>query len=63
VPRGALHHFQNAHTGDAVVVSTLTPGSIGKAYFEEIAAVVNAGGPPDMAKVKEVMQRHGLVPV
>jgi quercetin dioxygenase-like cupin family protein len=63
VPRGAVHHFQNAHTGDAVVLSTLTPGSIGKTYFEEIAAVVNAGGPPDMARVKEVMQRHGLVPV
>jgi hypothetical protein len=44
-------------------LSTLTPGSIGKTYFEEMAAVVNAGGPPDMARVKEVMQRHGLVPV
>src|SRR6202171_1182347 len=63
VPRGDVHHFLDAHTGHAVVLSTLTPGSIGKTYFEEIAAVVNAGGPSDMARVKEVMQRHGLVPV
>ena len=30
-------------------------------YFEDIAAVVNAGGPPDMAKVKAVMDKYGLV--
>jgi hypothetical protein len=44
------------------VLSVLTPGSIGTAYFEEMADVVNAGGPPDLAKVKDVMLRHGLVP-
>jgi quercetin dioxygenase-like cupin family protein len=62
VPRGAVHHFQNRHPGEARVVSVLTPGSIGRAYFEELAPVVNAGGPPDLARVKDIMQRHGLVP-
>jgi quercetin dioxygenase-like cupin family protein len=62
VPRGAVHGFTNEHPGDARVLVTLTPGSIGKGYFEEIAAVVNAGGPPDMAKVKAVMEKWGLVP-
>jgi hypothetical protein len=33
----------------------------GKRYFEDIAAVVNAGGTPDMAKVKAVMDKYGLV--
>ena len=62
VPRGAVHQFQNLHPGDARVLSMLTPGSIGKAYFEELAEVVNAGGPPNLAKVKDIMLRHGLVP-
>ena len=62
VPRGAVHQFQNLHSGHARVLSMLTPGSIGKAYFEELAGVVNAGGPPDLGKVKDIMLRHGLVP-
>jgi hypothetical protein len=40
---------------------TLTPAVAGKKYFEDIAAVVNAGGPPDMAKVKAVMEKYGLI--
>ena len=62
VPRGVVHHFQNQSAGDARVLSVLTPASIGRAYFEELAAVVNAGGPPDLTRVKDIMQRHGLVP-
>jgi quercetin dioxygenase-like cupin family protein len=62
VPRGVVHHFQNLHSGNARVLSVLTPGSIGTAYFEELADVVNAGGPPDLAKVQDIMLRHGLVP-
>jgi quercetin dioxygenase-like cupin family protein len=62
VPRGTVHQFQNLHPGDARVLSVLTPGSIGTAYFEEMADVVNAGGPPDLAKMKDIMLRHGLVP-
>src|ERR1700738_2711753 len=38
VPRGSVHHFQNAHAGDAVVLSTLTPGPVGKNFFEELRA-------------------------
>jgi hypothetical protein len=40
----------------------LTPGVIGPEYFRAIAAVVNAAGPPDLAKVKAVMLEFGLVP-
>lgn len=63
IPRGAVHGFRNPHGAPARVLSVLTPGSIGRAYFEEVAEVVKAGGPPDLARVKEIMQRHGLVPV
>lgn len=62
VPRGAVHHFQNKHAGEARILAVMTPAIAGKKYFEELAAIVNAGGPPDMAKVKETMLRYGLVP-
>jgi quercetin dioxygenase-like cupin family protein len=62
IPRGCVHHHANLHAETARVLSVLTPGSIGKRYFEEIAEVVNAGGKPDIEKVKAIMLRHGLVP-
>jgi quercetin dioxygenase-like cupin family protein len=61
VPRGAVHRFDNLDVGDARALITLTPAVAGRKYFEEIAAVVNAGGPPDMAKVKAVMEKYGLI--
>jgi quercetin dioxygenase-like cupin family protein len=61
VPRGAVHRFDNLDVGDARAVITLTPAVAGKKYFEEVGAVVNAGGPPDMAKVKAVMEKYGLI--
>ncbi len=36
---------------------------MGPDYFKDIAEIINAGGPPDMAKLKGVMLNHGLVPV
>jgi quercetin dioxygenase-like cupin family protein len=61
VPRGAVHRFDNFDAGEARALVTLTPAGAGKRYFEEIAAVVNAAGPPDMAKVKAVMEKYGLI--
>lgn len=63
IPRGSVHHHQNLHEGVSRSLSVLTPGTIGRGYFEEIAAVINAPGKPDLARVKEIMLRHGLVPV
>jgi hypothetical protein len=40
----------------------LTPGAIGRGYFEELAGEVNVSGKPDLAKIKEIMLQHGLVP-
>ena len=39
------------------------PGVFGPDYFKDIADIINAGGPPDMARLKETMLNHGLVPV
>jgi quercetin dioxygenase-like cupin family protein len=61
VPRGAVHRFDNLDAGEVRALITLTPAVAGKKYFEEIAGVVNAGGPPDMAKLKAVMAKYGLI--
>ena len=60
-PRGAIHQFSNPHAEPARALIILTP-DIGAQYFRDVAAVVNAGGPPDRAKLLGVMARHGLVP-
>ncbi|HEX5998111.1 MAG TPA: cupin domain-containing protein [Hyphomicrobiaceae bacterium] len=62
IPRGKVHHHQNLHPQTARALTVLTPGSIGRRYFEEMAEVLNGPGKPDLAKVKETMLRHGLVP-
>jgi quercetin dioxygenase-like cupin family protein len=62
VPRGVVHGFENGHDQTAKALAVLTPASIGPAYFRETAAIINAGGPPDIEKVKAVMRRHGLEP-
>jgi quercetin dioxygenase-like cupin family protein len=62
IRRGSVHGFNNLHAETARCLSVLNPGSIGRRYFEEIAAEVNVPGKPDLERVKEIMLRHGLVP-
>jgi quercetin dioxygenase-like cupin family protein len=64
VPRGAVHGFDNHGTQDAKFLAISSPGVMTPDYFREIHEVLAAtpGGPPDMAKVAEVMRRHGLTP-
>lgn len=61
VPRGAVHHFVNAGTQPTRTLAMLTPALIGPAYFREMAALLAGGGPPDPARMAEVMRRHGLI--
>ena len=62
VSRGRIHHFTNSSPDTAKVLVVLNPGSIGRRYFEEVAQEVNIPGKPDLAKLEEIMLRHGLVP-
>lgn len=64
IPRGAVHRFDNNGAQDAKVLCVVTPAAIGPRYFRESAEVINAaaGGPPDRAKMAEIMRRHGLTP-
>ena len=62
IPRGVVHGFNNLTQANAKALAVVTPALIGPEYFREMAAIVNAGGPPDLEKIKAVMSRHGLVP-
>ena len=64
IPRGAVHRFDNNGTRDVKALCVITPAAIGPEYFRESAEVINAaaGGPPDRAKMAEIMRRHGLTP-
>ena len=64
IPRGAVHRFDNNGTKDVKALCVITPAAIGPQYFREAAEVINAaaGGPPDRAKMAEIMRRHGLTP-
>ena len=64
IPRGAVHHFDNAGAADATSLAIVTPGVLGPDYFRDIAAVIAdaAGGPPDLVALGQVMKRHGLTP-
>jgi quercetin dioxygenase-like cupin family protein len=64
IPRGAIHRFDNNGIQDVKALCLITPAAIGPRYFRESAEVINAaaGGPPDRAKLAEIMRRHGLTP-
>ena len=64
LPRGAVHRFDNNGSRDAKALCVITPAAIGPEYLREAFAVLNAaaGGPPDRAKMAEIMRRHGLTP-
>jgi quercetin dioxygenase-like cupin family protein len=64
VPRGAVHGFDNRGTEDAKFLAISSPGVMRPDYFREIHEVLAStpGGPPDIAKVAEIMRRHGLTP-
>lgn len=64
IPRGVVHRFDNNTSRAVKALCLITPAAIGPEFFREAAVVLNAaaGGPPDGAKVAEVMRRHGLTP-
>ena len=63
IPRGAVHGFNNLRAENAKALAVITPALLGPNFFKECSEIVNAGGPPDIEKLKIVMNKHGLVPV
>jgi quercetin dioxygenase-like cupin family protein len=64
IPRGAVHRFDNLGQQHARVLITASPAVFGPEYFREAAAAMDAaaGGPPDPARMADIMRRHGLTP-
>lgn len=62
IPRGAVHGFNNLKPATAKALAVVTPALICPEFFREMAAIINAGGPPDVEKLKAVMNKHGLIP-
>jgi mannose-6-phosphate isomerase-like protein (cupin superfamily) len=63
IPRGAVHSHTNLHNDTARMVCLLTPGLLGPEYFRELAATLNADGPPDIAGIGNIMVRYGVIPI
>ncbi len=63
IPRGATHGFNNHGQLNAKALAVVNPGLIGPEYFIDLAEIVNAGGPPDIEKIKVVFKKYGLVPI
>ena len=63
IPRGAVHGFNNLKQTAVKALAVITPALLGPEFFKEAAAIVNAGGPPDLEKLKAVLAKHGLVAV
>jgi quercetin dioxygenase-like cupin family protein len=61
IKRGMVHGFRNDSPEAVSCLCILTPGALGTGYFREVAALLS-GGAPDLAKMKEIMLRYGLVP-
>lgn len=63
IRRGVVHRFDNRSGTPARCLCVLTPGVLGPEYFREMAAELAAGTPPDPARMRTIMERHGLIPV
>lgn len=60
-PKGTVHGFSNPFDGTARALIVMSP-DIGAQYFRDVAAAVNAAGPPDKRALVSIMSRYGLVP-
>jgi hypothetical protein len=57
-----VHRFDNLGSEDAKQLAVISPAIMGPAYFREAAKVIGAaaGGPPDRAKMMDILRRHGM---
>ena len=63
IPKGTIHHHDNKGDVAAKSLCVLTPASIGIEYFKELGSLIVPGVPPDAIKMKEVMEKYGLIVV
>jgi len=63
IPKGTPHGFYNHSSETIEILCYAVPGIFTAEYFREISKILSVGGPPDVSKLKEIMQAHGLTPV
>ena len=63
IKRGVTHGFANNTTEPTEFLCMITSPTFGPPYFREAGAVLSQPGPPDTPRLKEILLRHGLVPV
>ena len=63
IPRGAVHGFENLKKEEAKALAVITPALLGPIFFKEVAEIAKTGGPPDLEKLKLIMEKHGIIPV
>jgi quercetin dioxygenase-like cupin family protein len=57
-PRGVPYTFWNAGPKQARLIEIITPGAFAH-YFEELAAILGSGGPPDLGRLAILHQKYG----
>jgi hypothetical protein len=57
-PRGISHTFWNAGPQPARLLEIIAPAGF-ETFFEEIAHVLNAGGPPDQEEIDSLTKKYG----
>lgn len=62
ISRGVVHGFVNETQAIAKMLCVLTPGVLGPEFFREMAVAVSGSGPPDPARMGEIMKRYCLIP-
>ena len=58
-PRGVPHTFWNARSEPARMMEIIAPAGFER-YFEELAEIIAAGSPPDVARIAALADRYGL---
>ena len=58
-PRGIPHAFWNAGDEEVRLLELISPGAFGQ-YFEDLAPILSAGGPPDFEALGKVRERYEL---
>ncbi|MGH2494520.1 MAG: cupin domain-containing protein [Ktedonobacteraceae bacterium] len=57
-PRGISHTFWNAGSQPARLLEIIAPAGF-ESYFEEMAHVLNAGGPPNQEQISSIAEKYG----
>ncbi len=63
IKRGRVHSFTNNSSETVEILAFANPGVFTSNYFKDLLGLLNAGGPPDMSKMKNIMLEYGLVAV